>query len=71
MLLIQISVEEVGERYATVILKHVSNLQKEHAKSIKDALKNLQNNVQKLIEIYAKSFRVNFSLKHTDERYTY
>ena len=62
-------VEEVGEKYATVVLKAVTNIQKEHAKSIQDELKNLQKSVQALIEIYANSFRVNFSFKHKTSRY--
>lgn len=55
-------VEEVGERYATVILTAVTNIQKDHAKKIQETIKRLQDCVQKLIEVYTKSFRVNFSL---------
>ena len=53
--------EEVGERYATVILKAVTNVQQEHATKIKTTLEKLQESIKKFIEIYSKSFRVNFS----------
>ncbi len=55
-------VDEVGERYATVILKAVTSIQKEHADKIKEALKVLKKCIRSLIEVYTKSFRVNFSL---------
>ena len=55
-------VDEVGERYATVILKAVTNIQVEHATKIKTALEKVQDSVKGLIEIYIKSFRVNFSM---------
>ena len=59
-------VEEVGEKYATVVLKDFSHQKsKEHAQNIKNALGQIQRSVQGLIEIYAKSFRCNFStMKH-------
>ena len=54
-------VEEVGEHYATVILKSDTKVQEDHAKKIQSCLKNLQNSIKMLIEVYCKSFRVNFS----------
>ena len=56
-------VEEVGEKYATVIIKAVTNVLLEHAKKIQNILQNLKDCVQKLVDIYAKSFRVNFSME--------
>ena len=63
-------VEEVGEKYATVVLKDFSHQKsKEHAQNIKNALGQIQRSVQGLIEIYAKSFRCNFStMKLSDEK---
>ena len=56
-------VKELGEHYATVVLKNDScKILEVHAESIKVTLTDLQENVQKLIEIYIKTFRVNFSL---------
>ena len=56
-------VDEVGEKYATVIIKAVTNVLLEHAKKIQNILQNLKDCVQKLVDIYAKSFRVNFSME--------
>ena len=54
---------ELGEHYATVVLKNDSSkILEEHAESIKLTLIDLKETVQKLIEIYIKTFRVNFSL---------
>ena len=54
-------VEEVGEHYATVILKSDTKVQEGHAEKIKTCLIKLQDSVKMLIEVYCKSFRVNFS----------
>ena len=54
---------ELGEHYATVVLKNDSSkILDEHAESIKLTITDLKETVQKLIEIYIKTFRVNFSL---------
>merc|ERR1719228_1497965 len=54
-------VEEVGEHYATVILKSETKVQEDHANKIKSCLKIIQDSIKMLIEVYCKSFRVNFS----------
>merc|ERR1712020_664351 len=49
-------VNELGEHYATVVLKNDSNkILKEHAQSIKLTLTDLKETVQKLIEVYIKT----------------
>lgn len=60
-------VEEVGERYATIILTAVGQVQKEHAANIRAATEQLREIVQKMVEVYAKTFRVNFSFAPTEE----
>ena len=57
-------VEEVaGERYATVVL---TNKQEESScRQISSALERVRETVQKSVETYASTFRVNFSLTST------
>lgn len=58
-------VEEVGERYATVIISTTNKIHRDHAKQIQLTLGRIKDGVQNLIEIYTKSFRVNFSFTST------
>ena len=55
-------VNELGENYATVILKSdTSKAFEEHANAIDVTLNEIKETVQKLVEMYTKTFRVNFS----------
>jgi phosphatidylinositol-4-phosphate 3-kinase len=57
-------VNELGEHYATVILKKgTSTILQEHAIAIQSTLNELKETVQKLVEMYTKTFRVNFSFE--------
>ena len=61
-----ISISQVGERYATVTLTAASSrLQKDHCDQIKTCLDRLKEVVRSTVQIYAKTFRVNFSLPST------
>lgn len=61
-------VEEVGERYATVVLTSMSTATKDHTVMIKATIEKIKETVQKMIETYAKTFRVNFSLDSRDDK---
>ena len=53
---------QLGEYYATVVLKSDNNeVLEEHATSIQLTLNEIKETVQKLVEMYTKTFRVNFS----------
>ena len=57
-------VNELGEHYATVILKKgTSTVLQVHAIAIQSTLNDLKETVQKLVEMYTKTFRVNFSFE--------
>ncbi len=54
---------KVGERYATVVLSAASaQKQQDHARDICASLDRVRESVQKIVETYARTFRVNFSL---------
>ena len=54
--------EELGEYYATVVLKNDnSKVLEEHATAIQLTLNEINETVKKLLEMYTKTFRVNFS----------
>lgn len=59
---------QVGERYVSVVLETatVSKFRAD-ADQIVVTLEQVKEVVQKLIEVYAKTFRVNFSLRPSDE----
>lgn len=55
--------EEVGEHYATVVLQDAGEKRRvELAKGIRATLERIKEAVRKLVELYARAFRVNFSL---------
>ena len=50
---------ELGEHYATFTVKNDSN--KDHSAGIKATILRIRGAVQSLVEMYTKTFRVNFS----------
>ena len=54
-------VSEFGEKYATVIISNDNKLFRDHRYHIEGALATIEEKVHNLIEIYSKTFRVNFS----------
>ena len=60
-------VKELGEHYATVVLKNnTEKILEEHASSIQSTLLEIKETVHKLVEMYTKTFRVNFSYEKTN-----
>ena len=60
-------VGELGEKYATVTLKGTPKQYQHYANDIATSLEKIETTIHNLIEIYAKTFRVNFSFKTPKE----